>query len=214
MGTQFEKRIQAEKAYLESYGDVNFSEMARRLGVHRQTISRWKQAGDWDRKLAAMQQSVAEKTIEKISDKISDQIEKNFRVDSEHLDILDKILFLQLIERDDQGNPIRGADGLLRPNSKLSPIELQRVANTRHQISTTRRMILGLPTSYDKVDQNVKGSIETKSTVTATINETNQFIAELIQSGDADRLAALQEADRQLELAMFGRTKRKGETEH
>ena len=105
-----EKREQAFHLFIQSRGNESLSSIARKLGVHRKTVAKWKEKDGWDAKLSETCQMTAKKTAEKISEALSEQMANHFRVDSEHLDILDKILFLQLIERDENGQPVRGIE--------------------------------------------------------------------------------------------------------
>ncbi len=105
-----DKRDHALRIFIESRGNESLSSIARKLGVHRKTVAKWKEKDGWDAKLSETCQMTAKKTAEKISEALSEQMANHFRVDSEHLDILDKILFLQLIERDENGQPVRGIE--------------------------------------------------------------------------------------------------------
>ena len=191
-------RREALSRYVKSQGVETLSAMGRALGVNRETLRKWKKEDEWDARLAETRQSASKKAVEKMADELSDQIAKHFKVDSEHLDVLDKMLFLHLIERDANGQPVRGPDGLLRPNSKTTPAELKRLASARHQITVTRRMILGLPTEHQQVDQNVKGKVAVES------QGANRLLSELIQRGDADRVAAFQKMAEAYEELLFG----------
>lgn len=46
-----EARRQAERIYLEADSKITDMEIAKKVGANRQTVARWKRAGDWEAKL-------------------------------------------------------------------------------------------------------------------------------------------------------------------
>ena len=203
-GYDVEKRKEALALYVKSQGTEKLSSLSRKTGVHRDTLRKWKKSDEWEARLAETRQSANKKVVEKMADQLSDEIAKHFKIDFEHLDILDKMLFLQLIERDEHGQPVRGPDGLLRPNSKTGPADLKRLAGARHQISTTRRMILGLPTEHQQVDQNISGEVKNTGTISVDLDVANKQLAGWIKQGKADQIAAFQKMAEAYEGLFFG----------
>lgn len=163
-----DKRNEALAIYVSSRGVESLSSIAKTLGIARNTLSKWRQDDNWDAKLAETEQQATAKAIEVMSDQLANEISKHFKIDSEHLDVLDKILFWHLIAKDKRGLPLRNEQGMLMPATKFDSaaiMSLYRLAACRNQISTTRRMILGLPTGQVKVDQSVTGKIENETTI-------------------------------------------------
>jgi hypothetical protein len=110
------KRLQAEKIWLENLGSITLTELSKETGLTRQTLAKYRKEDGWDRKLERTRAKVAEKFTDDASDRIFQVMEGLLRIS------LNK-LFL----KDGNGNPIRDENGRFLPNTGLKPTEIHQL---------------------------------------------------------------------------------------
>ncbi len=151
------KREEALQLYLASDGAVSISTLAKRLGVSRDAIMRWKKKYKWDEKLGNIRHERDKMTAEKLAGKLAEE----YTVAAE--DIVNSYKAVRAIIKSKfsakapDGTPLRSADGSLMLNTDMSPREIRDITATLDSIGKSLRLLTGQSTDNQNV--NVSGVI-------------------------------------------------------
>jgi len=138
------KRLQAEKIWLENLGSITLTELSKETGLTRQTLAKYRKKDGWDRKLEMTRAKVAEKFTDDASDRIFQVMEGLLRI------CLNK-LFL----KDGNGNPIRDENGRFLPNTGLKPTEILQLMKSAEVYLKNSRLFQEEAAENAPVDEGV-----------------------------------------------------------
>jgi hypothetical protein len=155
-----EKRLRAKEIYLEKLGDIPVTQIARKLGVHRVTVAKWKEDDSWDEKLTEARHLADKKVTEKIASRLAKEIDPRYENVFKAMDGLNKISFSKLFKRGPGGAFLRDEEGRFLPNEDLSPTEIRQLMAANEIYLKSIRLVQGSSTENQAVNQTVNGHVE------------------------------------------------------
>ena len=177
----------AKGYYLGRMGQVSDVEMSKKFGVHRNTIKKWKDKGEWDKLVAETQQKVDLTTAKKAADFIVEQADQVYTEIFTNLRLATLVCRKKLLKHDDHDRPLVGSDGQPAVNTELSAGAVRSLCGSMAEYFKMVRLHTGQTTD----NQGRKHSGEVKNRHTAQDAAFDKAISKIVDTGDIDGQDAL-----------------------
>ncbi len=188
----------AQKTYLEQLGNIPDIRLAKKVGVHRNTIKKWKTEGNWDALVAQTQQSVDKKLTDAAADKIAKHADDIFNEIFTNLKLLSLATRKKILVEDEKGRPVLGPDGQPKINPNLSAASIRSLFGSMEAYQKMVRLHVGQSTENNRVTGEV-------ATTSCRDDVFDQRVEEIMQSGDAAAQADLAELMKNYQKVMHKR---------
>ena len=177
MDADVRKKLQrAKRLFLASMGSATNTDLARQVGLVRQTISKHRRKENWDAELHAVKLKTTEKIVERASEDISSEILK-------FLKGVQTLCNEKLLAKDKDGNYLRDESGNLLPNKDLRPGELLQLAKAAGYHLKNYRLVAGQSTSNELI-ANVGGHSHRPEHDTGMVGSLGSLIDRINSSPD------------------------------
>ena len=133
-----EKFTQAESIYMTRLGKISNVELSKIIGVHRVTIQRWKEEGNWEARVTEMEQRIDKETTDRAVAKYTEQNERAIEEIFQTMRLISLASRKRILVTDDKGRPLTDESGQPAVNDKLSPSDLRSITGS---MSDYQRMI-------------------------------------------------------------------------
>lgn len=177
----FEQRDEAKRIFVESAGKISFTEIAKRVGVNRNSVARWAKNEKWGMAAAGVERAVAKEIEDRVAKSYADKVGPLLDEAIGTMRIMAHFARVKAINHDAAGRPIVDASGAPQPAPGLSETGL----NTLMNVITTYYKTLRLHSGMTTDNMNVGGHV----TKEVTIKDDDQFtkaISKVAVDGDKE----------------------------
>ena len=174
-----ERFARAQAHYLEKLGQISDVQLAKKMGVHRNTIKKWKTKGNWDALVTQTQQSVDKKLTESAATKIVKETDAVLKEIDTNMRLLSLAARKKMIMEDENGRPILDANGHPKINPALSAASIRSLVGCMETYQKMVRLRAGLSTENSRITGEMQ-------TTTKSDDQFDKRMAEIMATGDPE----------------------------
>lgn len=142
MAKKTEQKEQAKKRYLQSAGEINITNLAKEIRVHRITLQNWIKAGRWKEEIRDTRPGSLTDSQEK-DRKMFEQFAGNAQ-------LVNRSITEKLFKRNDAGEILRDEKGIPRINDKLKASDYRALASAA---DTSLKIIRAISTHTENLER-------------------------------------------------------------
>lgn len=189
-------RLVAKAKYLESAGTLSLVQLAKEMGVTRQTLAKWKEEDKWDEAATEVKQDVDTKLKKAVAASLFEDLEPEYKEISNNLRVVNGAITQILWKRDRDGRVVRNEDGVPMINDTLSTKEFKHIAGIMATNLRTMRLLAGQST--ENIDQETRhtGKVEHEHT-----HHTKGILDECIEKMETGELGSVEGQEALCKLA-------------
>lgn len=158
----FKKHDEAKRIYIETFGKVSFTEIARRIGANRNSVARWAKNEKWGERAAGVERAAAKEVEERVAKSYADKVAPLLDEAIGTMRIMAHFARVKAINHDAAGRPVTDASGAPQPAPGLSETGLNTLMNVIATYYKTLRLHSGMTTDNMGVGGHVTKEVTIK----------------------------------------------------
>lgn len=178
------RRKDAKRLYIQRLGSITDSEIARMLGVARQTVGKWHKADGWNDDLVKAKDAAAKATAQAAATAASSEtvqaltslLQKEIEDSLQNMRLVNALVRKKLFKHDAAGRPIKDVEGRNQLNDSLSTVQLGSLVRTLGECFKNFRLATGQSTENTGINAKLSGGTAPRS------GEDHAFVEKLEQT--------------------------------